>query len=155
MRALVWNGKEDVQVDTVPDPRIQDPRDVIVRITATAICGSDLHLYGGIMPGMEKGDVLGHEPMGIVNVEAMASGAPVVATRVGGVPEIVEHERTALLVAPEDPAALAAAIERVLRDPELAARLSAAGRAAAERFDWTAIAGQYRDIYRRVLASRR
>lgn len=96
-----------------------------------------------------------HEPFGIVNVEAMASGAPVVATRVGGVPEIVEHERTALLVAPEDPAALAAAIERVLRDPELAARLSAAGRAAAEGFDWTAIAGQYRDIYRRVLASRR
>ena len=66
MRALVWQGKEDVQVETVPDPQIQDPRDVIVRITATAICGSDLHLYDGIMPTMEKGDVLGHEPMGEV-----------------------------------------------------------------------------------------
>jgi threonine dehydrogenase-like Zn-dependent dehydrogenase len=66
MRALVWQGKEEVQVKTVPDPKIQEPRDVIIRITATAICGSDLHLYNGVMPGMEKGDVLGHEPMGEV-----------------------------------------------------------------------------------------
>lgn len=79
MRALVWNGKEDVQIDTVPDPQIQDPRDVIVRITATAICGSDLHLYGGIMPGMEKGDVLGHEPMG----EVVEIGADVRNLKVG------------------------------------------------------------------------
>jgi threonine dehydrogenase-like Zn-dependent dehydrogenase len=66
MKALCWHGKEDVRVDQVPDPSIQDPRDVIVRITATAICGSDLHLYDGYMPTMEKGDVLGHEPMGEV-----------------------------------------------------------------------------------------
>lgn len=79
MRALVWNGKEDVQVETVPDPQIQDPRDVVVRITATAICGSDLHLYGGIMPGMEKGDVLGHEPMG----EVVEVGANVRNLKVG------------------------------------------------------------------------
>jgi threonine dehydrogenase-like Zn-dependent dehydrogenase len=66
MRALCWHGKEDVRVDTVPDPKIEDPRDVIVKITSTAICGSDLHLYDGYMPTMEPGDVLGHEPMGVV-----------------------------------------------------------------------------------------
>jgi threonine dehydrogenase-like Zn-dependent dehydrogenase len=66
MRALCWHGKEDVRVDNVPDPKIIDPRDAIVRITATAICGSDLHLYDGYMPTMEKGDIIGHEPMGVV-----------------------------------------------------------------------------------------
>jgi threonine dehydrogenase-like Zn-dependent dehydrogenase len=66
MRALCWHGKEDVRVDTVPDPQILDQGDVIVKITSTAICGSDLHLYDGFMPTMEKGDVLGHEPMGEV-----------------------------------------------------------------------------------------
>jgi threonine dehydrogenase-like Zn-dependent dehydrogenase len=72
MRALVWHGKGDVRVDNVPDPTIEDPRDVIVKITSTAICGSDLHLYDGYVPTMEKGDVLGHEPMGIV--EEVGSG---------------------------------------------------------------------------------
>jgi threonine dehydrogenase-like Zn-dependent dehydrogenase len=66
MKALCWHGKEDVRVDTVPDPTIVDPSDVIVRITATAICGSDLHLYDGYMPMMEDGDIIGHEPMGEV-----------------------------------------------------------------------------------------
>ena len=66
MRAICWHGKGDVRVDTVPDPKIEDPRDAIVRITSTAICGSDLHLYDGYMPTMEAGDVLGHEPMGVV-----------------------------------------------------------------------------------------
>jgi threonine dehydrogenase-like Zn-dependent dehydrogenase len=66
MRALCWHGKEDVRVDTVPDPTIEDPRDMIVKITSTAICGSDLHLYDGYMPTMEAGDVIGHEPMGEV-----------------------------------------------------------------------------------------
>jgi threonine dehydrogenase-like Zn-dependent dehydrogenase len=66
MKALCWHGKGDVRVDTVPDPRIEDPRDAIVRITSTAICGSDLHLYDGYVPMMEEGDVLGHEPMGEV-----------------------------------------------------------------------------------------
>jgi len=66
MRAVCWHGKEDVRVDTVADPTIEDPRDMIIRITATAICGSDLHLYDGFMPTMEAGDVLGHEPMGEV-----------------------------------------------------------------------------------------
>ncbi|MFL6417431.1 MAG: zinc-dependent alcohol dehydrogenase [Bryobacteraceae bacterium] len=66
MRALCWYGKEDVRVETVPDPVIQDAGDIIIKITSTAICGSDLHLYDGFMPTMEKGDVLGHEPMGVV-----------------------------------------------------------------------------------------
>jgi threonine dehydrogenase-like Zn-dependent dehydrogenase len=66
MKALCWHGKHDVRYDTVPDPKIRDPRDAIVRVTATAICGSDLHLYNGIMPTMESGDVLGHEFMGEV-----------------------------------------------------------------------------------------
>ncbi len=66
MKALCWHGKGDVRVDSVPDPKILDPRDAIVRVTATAICGSDLHLYDGYMPTMESGDVLGHEFMGEV-----------------------------------------------------------------------------------------
>lgn len=66
MRALCWHGKGDVRVDKVPDPRILDPRDAIIRITTTAICGSDLHLLNGVVPTLEEGDVLGHEPMGIV-----------------------------------------------------------------------------------------
>ena len=67
MRAVVWHGKEDVRVDTVEDPSIQEPTDAVVRITSTAICGSDLHMYGGkLRPFVHRGDVLGHEPMGIV-----------------------------------------------------------------------------------------
>jgi threonine dehydrogenase-like Zn-dependent dehydrogenase len=66
MRALRWHGEEDVRVDDVPKPELQNPTDAIVEITATAICGSDLHLYNGIMPGMEEGDIIGHEPMGEV-----------------------------------------------------------------------------------------
>jgi threonine dehydrogenase-like Zn-dependent dehydrogenase len=66
MKALCWHGKGDVRIDTVADPRIEDPRDAIIRITSTAICGSDLHLLDGYQPTMEKGDILGHEPMGIV-----------------------------------------------------------------------------------------
>ena len=66
MKALVWHGKEDVRCENVPDAKIEQPTDVVVRITATAICGSDLHLYDGLMPTMKSGDILGHEPMGIV-----------------------------------------------------------------------------------------
>ncbi|MBV9330268.1 MAG: glutathione-dependent formaldehyde dehydrogenase, partial [Alphaproteobacteria bacterium] len=66
MRALVWHGKYDVRCDTVPDPKIEEPRDAIVRVTATAICGSDLHLYDGYIPEMKSGDILGHEFMGEV-----------------------------------------------------------------------------------------
>ena len=66
MRAVCWQGKKSVSVETVPDPEILNPRDAIVRITSTAICGSDLHLYDGFIPSMEKGDILGHEFMGEV-----------------------------------------------------------------------------------------
>src|SRR4051812_34543642 len=66
MRALTWQGKRNVSVETVPDPVIQTPTDAIVRITSTAICGSDLHLYEVLGPYLTPGDVLGHEPMGIV-----------------------------------------------------------------------------------------
>ncbi len=66
MKAVVWHGKEDVRVDSVSDPKIQEPTDAIVRITSTAICGSDLHLYSKLSPIMRAGDILGHEPMGIV-----------------------------------------------------------------------------------------
>lgn len=66
MKALCWHGHGDVRIDTVPDPKIENPTDVVIRVTTTAICGSDLHLYDGYMPTMESGDILGHEPMGIV-----------------------------------------------------------------------------------------
>ncbi|GJD96101.1 zinc-dependent alcohol dehydrogenase [Methylobacterium iners] len=66
MRALVWHGTQDIRCDTVPDPKIEDDRDAIIKVTACAICGSDLHLYDHFMPGMEKGDVMGHEFMGEV-----------------------------------------------------------------------------------------
>jgi threonine dehydrogenase-like Zn-dependent dehydrogenase len=66
VKAVVWHGTEDVRVDTVPDPSLRDPTDAIVRITSTAICGSDLHLYRVLSMYMEPGDILGHEPMGIV-----------------------------------------------------------------------------------------
>jgi threonine dehydrogenase-like Zn-dependent dehydrogenase len=74
MRAACWNGKTDVVVTNVPDPRILNPRDAIVRVTSSAICGSDLHLYGGFVPSMEKGDILGHEFMGEVVAVGPAVG---------------------------------------------------------------------------------
>ncbi|MBA2428675.1 MAG: glutathione-dependent formaldehyde dehydrogenase [Thermoleophilaceae bacterium] len=66
MKALAWHGNHDVRVDNVPDPAIEQPTDAIVRITSTAICGSDLHLYEVLGPFIDEGDILGHEPMGIV-----------------------------------------------------------------------------------------
>ena len=79
MKALVWHGKEDVRCDTVPDPEIEDPLDAIVKVTSCAICGSDLHLYHHFMPGMKKGDVLGHEFMG----EVVEVGSAVRKLKVG------------------------------------------------------------------------
>ncbi|HWC63250.1 MAG TPA: zinc-dependent alcohol dehydrogenase, partial [Rhizomicrobium sp.] len=66
MKAVVWHGRYDVRVDEVPDPRIEEPRDAIVKVSSTAICGSDLHLYDGYIPEMHSGDILGHEFMGEV-----------------------------------------------------------------------------------------
>jgi threonine dehydrogenase-like Zn-dependent dehydrogenase len=79
MRALCWYGKNDVRIDTVPDPKILNPRDAIINVTATAICGSDLHLYNGYIPTMEKGDILGHEFMG----EVVETGADCRSLKVG------------------------------------------------------------------------
>jgi threonine dehydrogenase-like Zn-dependent dehydrogenase len=79
VRAVVWHGKEDVRVDSVPDPRIEQPTDAVVRITSTAICGSDLHLYSKLGLVMREGDVVGHEPMGIVE----ETGADVTQIRPG------------------------------------------------------------------------
>lgn len=66
MKALTWHGKRDVRVETVPDPIMEQSTDAIVQITATAICGSDLHLYEVLGPYLKPGDVLGHEAMGVV-----------------------------------------------------------------------------------------
>ncbi len=66
MKALTWQGKRNVSVETVPDPVIQHPTDAIIRVTSTAICGSDLHLYEVFGPFLDAGDILGHEPMGVV-----------------------------------------------------------------------------------------
>lgn len=83
MRAVTWQGFEDVRVESVPDPRIEQPSDAVVEITSTAICGSDLHLYRPLRPFMQPGDVLGHEPMGRVvavgdDVSGIAPGDRVV-----------------------------------------------------------------------------
>jgi threonine dehydrogenase-like Zn-dependent dehydrogenase len=83
MKAVTFHGRRDVRVDTVPDPSIQQPTDAVVRITSTAICGSDLHLYEVLAPFLDEGDVLGHEPMGVVEevgsaVQHVAKGDRVV-----------------------------------------------------------------------------
>jgi threonine dehydrogenase-like Zn-dependent dehydrogenase len=79
MRANVWSGRNTVQVENVPDPKILNPHDAIVRITSTAICGSDLHLYNGYIPTMQKGDILGHEFMG----EVVETGREVQRLQIG------------------------------------------------------------------------
>jgi threonine dehydrogenase-like Zn-dependent dehydrogenase len=85
MKAVTWHGRRDVRVDTVPDPKIKEPTDIIVRITSTGICGSDLHLYELFGPFLGEGDILGHEPMGVV-------------TEVG--PEVTEVEQGDRVVVP-------------------------------------------------------
>ena len=83
MKALVWHGTQDVRCDSVPDPEIEDPRDAIIKVTSCAICGSDLHLYDHFMPGMQSGDILGHETMGeVVEVGSAAKSALKVGDRV-------------------------------------------------------------------------
>lgn len=79
MKAVCWQGANNIQVETVPDPKIINPRDAIVKITTTAICGSDLHLYDGYVPTMEQGDILGHEFMG----EVVELGSSVKNVKVG------------------------------------------------------------------------
>ncbi len=79
MRAVAWHGNHDVRVDTVPDPTIREPTDAIIRVTSSGICGSDLHLYEVLGPYIDAGDILGHEPMGIVE----AVGAELTNIKVG------------------------------------------------------------------------
>jgi threonine dehydrogenase-like Zn-dependent dehydrogenase len=79
MKATCWHGTKNVQVDKVPDPKLINPRDAIIRITSTAVCGSDLHLYNGFIPSMKRGDILGHEFMG----EVIEKGSGVTNLNVG------------------------------------------------------------------------
>ena len=79
MRALCWHGKEDIRCETVPDPAIQDDRDIVIKVTSCAICGSDLHLMGGFVPEMKSGDVMGHETMG----EVVETGKAITNLKVG------------------------------------------------------------------------
>src|SRR3546814_13547386 len=74
MRALTWHGKRDVRVEDVPDPRIEEPTDAIIKITSSGLCGSDLHLYEVLGPYLPPGDSLRHEPLGIV--QEVGSGVP-------------------------------------------------------------------------------
>jgi glycogen(starch) synthase len=96
-----------------------------------------------------------YEELGTVLVEALQVGLPAVATDVGGIPEVVEHGRTGLLVKPGDPAALAAAIDAVVGDPEVARRMGAAARERAPEYDWERVADEVRALYDQVLAARK
>ena len=83
MKALVWRGTEDIRCESVPDPKIEQDRDAIIKVTSCAICGSDLHLFDHFMPGMESGDIMGHETMGeVVEVAPGAKHALKVGDRV-------------------------------------------------------------------------
>lgn len=82
MKAVTWHGKRDVRVESVPDPEIQQPTDAIIEVTSTNICGSDLHLYEVLGPFMNVGDILGHEPMGIVREVGSETGDLRVGDRV-------------------------------------------------------------------------
>ena len=109
MKAVTWHGRRDVRVEEVPDPILKEPNDAIVKITSSGLCGSDLHLYETLKPFMGEGDVLGHEPMGIV--EEVGSGVGLVAP--AGTPApIVDalHSATAEILATEGFKARMAAI---------------------------------------------
>jgi len=82
MKAVTWQGKRDVRVESVPDPKIEEPTDAIIEVTSTNICGSDLHLYEILGPFMKPGDILGHEPMGIVREVGSETGGLQVGDRV-------------------------------------------------------------------------
>src|SRR6187200_898441 len=82
MKAVTWHGRRDVRVEDVPDPSLKQPNDAIVRITSSGLCGSDLHLYETLGPFMGQGDILGHEPMGIVEEVGPETGDLRVGDRV-------------------------------------------------------------------------
>ena len=82
MRAVTWQGRRDVRVEDVPDPIIKEPTDAIIKVTSSGLCGSDLHLYEVLGPFMGEGDVLGHEPMGVVEEVGSDTGSLKVGDRV-------------------------------------------------------------------------
>lgn len=82
MRALTWHGKSDIRCESVPDPKIEDSRDAIIKVTACAICGSDLHIFDGVIPSMQHGDIVGHETMGEVVEVGAGNGKLKVGDRV-------------------------------------------------------------------------
>jgi threonine dehydrogenase-like Zn-dependent dehydrogenase len=79
MKAITWHGKGDMRCESVPDPKIEHPRDAIIKVTSCAICGSDLHIYGGLIPSMKSGDVMGHETMG----EVVEVGSEIASIKIG------------------------------------------------------------------------
>lgn len=87
MKALCWQGTNKVSVESVADPKLLNPRDAIIKVSATAICGSDLHLYGGYVPSLMKGDILGHEFMG----EVVELGKAVKNLKVGDRVALIEN----------------------------------------------------------------
>ena len=99
MKALCWHGKHDIRSDTVPDPGIEDPRDAIIKMTSCAICGSDLHLFNGFVPGMMSGDIIGHEFMGEVVEVGSANKKLKVGDRVVDAGEVRELDRADVYVA--------------------------------------------------------
>jgi threonine dehydrogenase-like Zn-dependent dehydrogenase len=83
VKALTWHGKGDMRCESVPDPRIEQPRDAVIKVTACAICGSDLHIFDGIIPQTKHGDIVGHETMGeVVEVGPEVKGKLEVGDRV-------------------------------------------------------------------------
>jgi threonine dehydrogenase-like Zn-dependent dehydrogenase len=88
MKALCWHGTNDIRCDSVPDPKIEDGRDVVIKVTSCAICGSDLHLMDGLMPTMKSGDILGHEFMGeVVEVGSAHLSHPLILNESEGLGE--------------------------------------------------------------------
>ncbi len=76
MRAVTWQGAKDIRVERVPDPKIETDTDIVIRVTSTGLCGSDLHLYEVLAPFMEPGDIVGHEPMGVVEATGSSVRQP-------------------------------------------------------------------------------
>ena len=76
MRAVTWQGARDIRVENVPDPTIEEDTDIVIRVTSSGLCGSDLHLYEVLAPFMEPGDIVGHEPMGVVEAVGSAVRPP-------------------------------------------------------------------------------
>jgi glycogen(starch) synthase len=118
-------------------------------------------IAGAVQPGRQSGDAVRetrpvrYEELPSVLIEAMAAGLPVIPSRVGGIPALVDHDVNGLLVPPGDPAALAAAISRVLTEPGTAARLAAAARQTAQRYTWPALARQVAEVYLQVIGKPR